>query len=381
MEKNTAESINELNKKSMNQLSGTDMKHEPNKGSKIEQSDSDAQGALKVVLPSEEQNVNKEKGIEEASLITAVDVASKNINKSDTVSGEEKYVEMPNSIEESASLQGSSITAEGMSSTSDTDSKSTSGDVGIINAQHSSQETVSDVASSITAVHQTSNNLDATSCASIEVQILKGENMGEKTATQQLSSHHTDVKLTYIDDDDIIDLEEFGFYDMKHCIEGKNSEQASSLDAHGERCSKDGKTKRLIGDFEDVVHERFGVVELPASRYGKGGFDTRRGRTVLVECWIEDKVPVKASSINGNVGSSKNDGDTKAVSKKVGCCARKVPHSHCWFLNSRNRCIGWGLVLLFCTIFLIPVDVVALFTALYFMHVTLLHGREMHSQK
>ncbi|KRY08916.1 hypothetical protein T12_6695 [Trichinella patagoniensis] len=336
----TAESINELNKKSMNQLSGTDMKHEPNKGSKIEQSDSDAQGALKVVLPSEEQNVNKEKG-------------------------EEKYVEMPNSIEESASLQGSSITAEGMSSTSDTDSKSTSGDVGIINAQHSSQETVSDVASSITAVHQTSNNLDATSCASIEVQILKGENMGEKTATQQLSSHHTDVKLTYIDDDDIIDLEEFGFYDMKHCIEGKNSEQASSLDAHGERCSKDGKTKRLIGDFEDVVHERFGVVELPASRYGKGGFDTRRGRTVLVECWIEDKVPVKASSINGNVGSSKNDGDTKAVSKKVGCCARKVPHSHCWFLNSRNRCIGWGL---FCTMCLpinnealhLPLDVTEL---------------------
>ncbi|OUC42252.1 hypothetical protein D917_10317, partial [Trichinella nativa] len=65
-----------------------------------------------------------------------------------------------------------------------------------------------------------------------------------------------------------------------------------------------------------VVHERVGVVELPASRYGKGVFDTREGRTLLVECWIEDKVPAKASSINGNVGISKNNGDTKAVSKK-----------------------------------------------------------------
>ncbi|KRZ83839.1 hypothetical protein T08_7544 [Trichinella sp. T8] len=381
MEKNTAERINEMNKKSMNQLSGTDMKHEPNKGSKIEQSDSDAQGAMKEVLPNKEQNFNKEKGIEEASLITAVDVASKNINKSDTVSGEEKYVEMPNSIEESASLQGSSITADGMSSTSDVDSKSTSGDVGIINPQHSSEETVLDVASSITAVHQTSNNLDATSYASIEVQIMKGENMGEKTATQQLSSHQTDVKLTDTDDDDIIDFEEFGFYDTKHCIERKNSEQASSLDAHGESRSEDGKTKRLIGDFEDVVHERFGAVELPASRYGRGVFDTSGGRTLLVECWIEDKVPAKASSINGNVGSSKNDGDTKAVSKKVRFCARKFRHSHCWFLSSRNQCIGWGLVLLFCTIFLTPVNVVALFLALYFMHATLLHNRGMHCQK
>ncbi|KRY05056.1 hypothetical protein T03_12157, partial [Trichinella britovi] len=31
MEKNTAESINELNKMSMDQLAGTDMKHDPNK--------------------------------------------------------------------------------------------------------------------------------------------------------------------------------------------------------------------------------------------------------------------------------------------------------------------------------------------------------------
>ncbi|OUC49587.1 hypothetical protein D917_05253 [Trichinella nativa] len=381
MEKNRAENVDELSKKSMNQLSGTDMKHEPNKGSKIEQSDCDAQGALKEVLPNEEPNFNKEKGIEEASLITAGDVASKNINESDTVSDEQRHVEMPKSIEESASLQGSSITADGMSSTSDVDSKSTSGDVGIINAQHSSEKTVSDVASSITAVHQTSNNLDATSCASVEVQIMKGENMGEKTATQQPSSHQTDVKLTDTDDDDIIDLEEFGFYDVKHCIEGKNSEQASSLDAHGESRREDGKTKRLIGDFEDVVHERVGVVELPASRYGKGVFDTRGVRTLLVECWIEDKVPAKASSINGNVGISKNNGDTKAVSKKVVFCARDVFHDDCWFLSSRNGCIGWGLVLLFCTIILTPVDVVALFLALYFLHATLLHNRERHCQK
>ncbi|KRY43737.1 hypothetical protein T03_9619 [Trichinella britovi] len=135
-----AESINELNEMSMDQLAGTDMKHDPNKGSKIEQSDCDAQGALKEVLPNEVQNINKEKGIEEASLITAVDVASKNINKSDTVSGEEKYVEMPNSIEESASLQGSSITADGMSSTSDVDSKSTSGKIGIVENEHLDKE-------------------------------------------------------------------------------------------------------------------------------------------------------------------------------------------------------------------------------------------------
>ncbi|KRY32378.1 hypothetical protein T01_84 [Trichinella spiralis] len=377
----TAESVDELNKKSMNQMACADMKHETNKGSEIEENDYDAQGALKEVLPNEEQNFDKEEGIEEASLIIAVDVDSKNINESDTVSGEQRHVEMANSIEESASLQGSSITADGMSSTSDVDSKSTSGDVGIINAQHSSEETVSDVASSITAVHETSNNLDATSCTSIDVQIMKGENMGEKTATQQLSSHLSDVKFIYTDDDDIIDLEEFGFYDMKHCIEGKNSEQASSLDAHGESCSEDGKTKRLIGDFEDVVHERFGVVELPVSRHGKGGFETRGVRTVLVECWIEDKVPAKASSINGDVGSSKNDGDTKAVSKKVVFCARDVFHDDWWFLKSRNRCIGWGLVFLFSAFFLTPVEVVALFIALYFMHAMSLHDREMHSQK
>ncbi|KRX14834.1 hypothetical protein T07_6175 [Trichinella nelsoni] len=381
MEKNTAESINELKEKSINQQAGNDMKHQPNKGSEIKQNDFDAQGALMKVLPNEEQNIDKEKGIEEASLVTAVDVASKNINESDTVSSKEKYVEMPNSIEESASLQGSSITADGISSTSDVDSKSTSGDVGIINAQHSSEETVSDLGSSITAVHQTSNNLDATSCASIEVQIMKGENMGKKAATQQQSSHHTDLKIIYTDDDDIIDLEEFGFYDLKHCIEGKNSEQASSLDAHGQSCSEDGKTKRLIGDFEDVVHERFGVVELPESRYGKGGFVTSGGRTVLVECCIEDKVPAKASSINGDDGSSKNDGDTKAVSKKVGFRARNVHHDDWWFLNSRNRYIGWGFFLLFCASVMNLVEIVALFTALNFMHAMVVHDREMHSRK
>ncbi|KRX69961.1 hypothetical protein T06_9003 [Trichinella sp. T6] len=111
----TAESINEMSKMSMDQLAGNDMKHEPNKGSKIEQSDCDAQGALKEVMPNEEQNFNKEKG-------------------------EEKYVEMPNSIEESASLQGSSITADGMSSTSDVDSKSTPGEFGIVENEHLDKE-------------------------------------------------------------------------------------------------------------------------------------------------------------------------------------------------------------------------------------------------
>ncbi|KRZ83828.1 hypothetical protein T08_4771 [Trichinella sp. T8] len=47
---------------------------------------------------------------------------------------------MPNSIEESASLQGSSITADGMSSTSDVDSKSTSGKIGIVENEHLDKE-------------------------------------------------------------------------------------------------------------------------------------------------------------------------------------------------------------------------------------------------
>ncbi|KAL1239931.1 N-acetyl-gamma-glutamyl-phosphate reductase [Trichinella spiralis] len=140
MEKNTAESVDELNKKSMNQMAGADMKHQTNKGSEIEENDYDAQGALKEVLPNEEQNFNKEEGIEEASLIIAVDVDSKNINESDTVSGEQRHVEMANSIEESASLQGSSITADGMSSTSDVDSNSNSGDVGIVENEHLDRE-------------------------------------------------------------------------------------------------------------------------------------------------------------------------------------------------------------------------------------------------
>ncbi|KRX11576.1 hypothetical protein T07_6956, partial [Trichinella nelsoni] len=73
-------------------------------------------------------------------LITAVDVASKNINESDTVSGEEKNMEMPNSIEESASLQGLSSTADGITSTSDEDSKSTSREIGIVENEHLDME-------------------------------------------------------------------------------------------------------------------------------------------------------------------------------------------------------------------------------------------------
>ncbi|KRY08917.1 hypothetical protein T12_10812 [Trichinella patagoniensis] len=256
MTKDRSESINELKKMSMNQLAGTDMKHEPNKGSKIEQSDSDAQGALKVVLPSEEQNVNKEKGIEEASLITAVDVASKNINKSDTVSGEEKYVEMPSSIEESASLQGSSITAEGMSSTSDVDSKSTSGEIGIVENEHLDKEKRFGPLNFIDGDSESLKGEEVRK-ASQEVAIIEAEEVFEKASWSIDISENTtsDIKVSNA-------LQEIGIFEHKQFDDEQFLKSLVPDDDFSQRSSYDSNFTNTNSIYSQIYSSSLGTYDV-----------------------------------------------------------------------------------------------------------------------
>ncbi|KRX14838.1 hypothetical protein T07_5915 [Trichinella nelsoni] len=235
METNAAESINELNKKSIKQGDGSDMKHQPNKGSEIMENDSGAQGALMEVLSNEEQKFDKEKGIEEASLITAVDVASKNINESDTVSGEEKNVEMPNSIEESASLQGSSITADGMSSTSDVDSKSTSGEIGIVENEHLDMEKRFGPLKFVDGDSESLKGEEVRK-ASQEVAIIEAEKVFEKASWSiDISENSTsDLKVSSaLEEIGILELEQFENEQfLKSLVPDDDFSQRSSYDSN-----------------------------------------------------------------------------------------------------------------------------------------------------
>ncbi|KRY32380.1 hypothetical protein T01_8832 [Trichinella spiralis] len=308
MEKNTAESVDELNKKSMNQMAGADMKHQTNKGSEIEENDYDAQGALKEVLPNEEQNFDKEEGIEEASLIIAVDVDSKNINESDAVSGEQRHVEMANSIEESASLLGSSITADGMSSTSDVDSNSNSGDVGIVENEHLDREKR---LGPLKFVDEDSESLKGEEVrkASQEVAIIEAEEVFEK-ASWSIDISENSTSNSVIDDSVPTYSQNFGISICEYLSGNSQIRENSFLD-FGSQTAESSEDATTASEWI--------LIEEKASEGDEDGkHDSTDVRTVEAQYVQEMKVSEEATTMIANCQNEKSAKKANAASEKLG---------------------------------------------------------------
>ncbi|KAL1239955.1 putative ATP-dependent RNA helicase [Trichinella spiralis] len=308
MEKNTAESVDELNKKSMNQMACADMKHETNKGSEIEENDYDAQGALKEVLPNEEQNFDKEEGIEEASLIIAVDVDSKNINESDAVSGEQRHVEMANSIEESASLLGSSITADGMSSTSDVDSNSNSGDVGIVENEHLDREKR---LGPLKFVDEDSESLKGEEVrkASQEVAIIEAEEVFEK-ASWSIDISENSTSNSVIDDSVPTYSQNFGISICEYLSGNSQIRENSFLD-FGSQTAESSEDATTASEWI--------LIEEKASEGDEDGkHDSTDVRTVEAQYVQEMKVSEEATTMIANCQNEKSAKKANAASEKLG---------------------------------------------------------------
>ncbi|KAL1239952.1 putative ATP-dependent RNA helicase [Trichinella spiralis] len=283
MEKNTAESVDELNKKSMNQMACADMKHETNKGSEIEENDYDAQGALKEVLPNEEQNFDKEEG-------------------------EQRHVEMANSIEESASLLGSSITADGMSSTSDVDSNSNSGDVGIVENEHLDREKR---LGPLKFVDEDSESLKGEEVrkASQEVAIIEAEEVFEK-ASWSIDISENSTSNSVIDDSVPTYSQNFGISICEYLSGNSQIRENSFLD-FGSQTAESSEDATTASEWI--------LIEEKASEGDEDGkHDSTDVRTVEAQYVQEMKVSEEATTMIANCQNEKSAKKANAASEKLG---------------------------------------------------------------
>ncbi|KRZ13542.1 hypothetical protein T11_898 [Trichinella zimbabwensis] len=294
-----------------NQLTGTEMKHQPNEGGHEEAKSVSGEAGFPEAPRSTNEKVHEEPLSNEAD-----NPRSRDVEEEKSSSRKVGDVEAPNSSEKTAFQQSSSITGEGTSSISEFNSESALEDARMIKAQSSTKENLFEQASSITAVDHGSKGLEEANSASSEDQIMEVKSLSEETATKQLTSLRN--KYSCCDQTLEIDLKEFAFYDVFDRVCKEIYGKAPSFDADGEKSNQDSETCTAMGDTDDFIRRRNAGDKIA----------TKQSHSFSTYDFLKDEVPGKTSTLGAHRKRSKNDKQTKAVSGKVGICEKKHRDHH-----------------------------------------------------
>ncbi|XP_003368473.1 hypothetical protein Tsp_15826, partial [Trichinella spiralis] len=282
--------------------------------SENEENDYDAQGASKEVLPNEEQKLDKEEGIEEASLIIAADLDSKNTNESDP---------------------GSSIGAVGMSSTSDVECNSKSGDVGIVENEHLDREKR---LGPLKFVDEASESLKGEEVrkGSQEFSFIEAEEVLEKASWSIDIRENSTFDIKVSNSINSIEIFEHKQFDnerfLKPLMPDDDFSQRSSYDSnfihqHSNFSSTFSSSLASCDIFasvsssieDSVIEDKWILIEEKASEGDEDGkHDSTDVRTVEAQYVQEMKVSEEATTMIANCQNEKSAKKANAASEKLG---------------------------------------------------------------